>query len=232
MWVGLRFGPSFPCGSVRLGPALAQNLGKTAKNPPDSVSWWCPPLCVVGTNGQAAGGICILAPWRFGLSSSPLCLGCFPSPPLAGCRFSISPLCLGGVPLRLVPPFLVALCGWPHVYLASHHTMTLCDFTLFTFKALWILPGSFFRVALRVCLCRCPPFTAVEGCAGTYRPANLWTCFRAFALSRFHAFALSLVCVVRLCCSLALCVLALRSTSHHTLALCDFTLFTLKALLI
>ena len=34
---------------------------------------------------------------------------------------------------------------WPTVYLASHHTMTLCDFTLFTFKALWILPGSFFK---------------------------------------------------------------------------------------
>ena len=139
---------------------------------------------------------------------------------------------------------VVSLCAWSLLSLwlcavgpmstwpAITHTMTLCDFTLCTFKALWILPGSFFRVALRVCLCRCPPFTAVEECACTYRPTNLWTCFRAFALSRFHAFALSLVCVVRLCCSLALCVLALRSTNHHTLALCDFTLFTLKALLI
>ena len=44
---------------------------------------------------------------------------------------------------------------WPHVYLTSHHTMPLCDFTLFTFKALLVLPASFSGGCLLVCLSVC-----------------------------------------------------------------------------
>jgi len=39
------------------------------------------------------------------------------------------------VGLRCVPPALSS---------TRHHTIALCDFTLFTLKALLILPGSFF----------------------------------------------------------------------------------------
>jgi len=41
------------------------------------------------------------------------------------------------VGLRCVPPALSS---------TRHHTIALCDFTLFTLKALLILPGSFFQV--------------------------------------------------------------------------------------
>ena len=64
---------------------------------------------------------------------------------------------------------------WPHVYLTSHHTMPLCDFTLFTCKALLVLPASFFgwlpsglSVCLSVCLvslCVLPWRGPLEGAA-------------------------------------------------------------------